>query len=791
VASQQSANISGYTAAEQMKKKKRKNWIKNSLVRAFSRRKSKTDSLSAGEPDTLSLRSELSGVEPSTSVAVTAGEMSQETASRHSASELVFDEHGAQDLSSLVDDLQDRLRETEGLLTEMRLDSLASFQHAEQQQETIARLELEVSALKSENKALHRLLAQQVGVTSVSKQSGSPDSSIHSDCSSYNSASDSAFSSRLSAVEPLGSSYGAVKSAYKSTDLRQRFSLCDTVGSDADDTTLTSSLHRVIIMMTTSLDRSTILTSLDHSAMTAGLDRSVDPDRSTDATLTLDVLDADDSTSQPSRDDGQSAGRSLCVGHVMLADNTSWAMLDEMCGDVFKEYIHRWDKDLGLGLTVDSLCSYHLGDITRTLGSTEDPSVRPVDCLSSSGQPSYPSSTLTLHLKRWQEDSVDSLVFATLVPPVIVQQCLRDLHDTKCLVLHGAKMTGKHHVARCLAQHLVLSRHGRLSSDFLLEFTRHDNKELYVKELAVFLYGACHLHKEKSVTPRPCVIIIDSLHHADSLDVALRDVLTLDFDIRPFVIGICETTHKQAPQLSLQPQLSLLSDSTLRCATFTVDTESTHKFLARFLVRRLVDAELRCFDVVRRDEDCGVLLSSAVVEWLLQIWQRVGCLVAVLSNTPDVCLGPGVFMICPMYMDKARTWFDNTWNHSIHPYLTQLIHDSVFCMVLESRQSIKAQCEELCDWLCRTYPWNKKFGELTNLARLNCGDLDRTSLTTSGTRSSVMKTSSPSLVRPFPSMTSKHRGASVAFRETVEMCSDNDNTPTPSGDVSRRLLINV
>ena len=56
----------------------------------------------------------------------------------------------------------------------------------------------------------------------------------------------------------------------------------------------------------------------------------------------------------------------------------------------------------------------------------------------------------------WQNESVDLLVFETLVPRPLLQKYVSLLMDSKRLVLSGPSGTGKSYLAARLAQHVVL-----------------------------------------------------------------------------------------------------------------------------------------------------------------------------------------------------------------------------------------------------------------------------------------------------------------------------------------------
>jgi hypothetical protein len=123
-------------------------------------------------------------------------------------------------------------------------------------------------------------------------------------------------------------------------------------------------------------------------------------------------------------------------------------------------------------------------------------------------------------------------------------------------------------------------------------------------------------------------------------------------------------------------------------------------FLARYLHRQSAEKQFRRSG--SEDGDCGLL---RVVDWMPKVWHHVNRFVASICS-PDKCIGPGIFLPCPMDVEKARAWFVDLWNYSIGPYLLQLIKDSS-TQVGFSRSS----CEDPTDWVLETSPWENSKGK--------------------------------------------------------------------------------
>lgn len=115
-----------------------------------------------------------------------------------------------------------------------------------------------------------------------------------------------------------------------------------------------------------------------------------------------------------------------------------------------QEYCERLDPLGSLGLGVDCIWSYHIGEVVRYKDSNL-PDLLPCGYLVGE------TCNITVCLKgALHNGSVDALVFETLIPKSIVQRYVSLLNDHRRIILCGPSGTGKSYLANKLAEFLVL-----------------------------------------------------------------------------------------------------------------------------------------------------------------------------------------------------------------------------------------------------------------------------------------------------------------------------------------------
>ncbi|WAR09046.1 NAV2-like protein, partial [Mya arenaria] len=207
------------------------------------------------------------------------------------------------------------------------------------------------------------------------------------------------------------------------------------------------------------------------------------------------------------------------IGSLAVSGKTKWDILDNIVRKIFKEYVLRIDPVTNLGLSAESVFSYHIGDIVRSK-DCDVPELLPIGYLVGD------TMQIGICLKGTKQNSVDSLAFETLIPKSIVQRYISLLMEHRRIILCGPSGTGKTYLAQKLAEHLT------------------------AKELRQYLANIAEQCENTSMGELPSVIILDNLHHVGSLGDVFNGFLSVKYQKCPYIIGTmnqatCSTTNLQ------------------------------------------------------------------------------------------------------------------------------------------------------------------------------------------------------------------------------------------------------
>lgn len=136
------------------------------------------------------------------------------------------------------------------------------------------------------------------------------------------------------------------------------------------------------------------------------------------------------------------------IGAISVSGKTKWDMLDNLVKRIFKEYILRVDPVSNLGLSAESIFSYHIGEIARGRDA-DSPELLPCGYLVGE------VTNIKITLKGATLNHVDALAFETLIPKSIVQRYMSLLTEHRRIILCGPSGTGKTYLAQKLAEYLV------------------------------------------------------------------------------------------------------------------------------------------------------------------------------------------------------------------------------------------------------------------------------------------------------------------------------------------------
>ncbi|KAK5877013.1 hypothetical protein CesoFtcFv8_026302 [Champsocephalus esox] len=199
---------------------------------------------------------------------------------------------------------------------------------------------------------------------------------------------------------------------------------------------------------------------------------------------------------------------SYLIGSIGVSGKTKWDVLDGVIRRLFKEYVFRVDPLTSLGLSSDSIVCYRMGDVIRS-HTSKVPELLPCGYLVGD------SNIIKVNLKGVKENSIDSLVFDTLIPKPIIQRYLNLLMEHRRIILSGPSGTGKSFLAAKLAEFIISQLGQQVTEHNVASFNVDQNSSKDLRQYLSNLAEQCN--SEDSDTELPTVVILDNLHHIGSL----------------------------------------------------------------------------------------------------------------------------------------------------------------------------------------------------------------------------------------------------------------------------------
>lgn len=355
----------------------------------------------------------------------------------------------------------------------------------------------------------------------------------------------------------------------------------------------------------------------------------------------------------------------------------------------------RIDPVSSLGLNADSVLSYAVGEVLRTKDGSS-PELLPCGYLVGDVM------KVRICLKGALHNSLDALVFETLVPKSVLQRYMSLLSDNGRIIICGTSGTGKSYLARKLGEYLVAESGKEPCPEAIASFSAdHKNS----KELRHYLSNLAEQCDGSGEIDLPSVIILDNLHQVQNLGDVFNGWLlnttktSKDSNRSPIIIGTMTQTAN-APPTAMQVHHHF------RWVLFSSHTEPVKGLLCRHLQRRLIEVDVQ--------NGTKNLELARIVDWIPKVWHHINKFLEA-HNSAEVTIGPRLFLSCPMDVANSQVWFTDLWHYSVVPYLIEATKEGL------QVYGQKSAWEDPVQYLILTYPWSQQLsmntGKSTTLQR--------------------------------------------------------------------------
>ncbi|XP_070803113.1 cortactin-binding protein 2-like isoform X2 [Pituophis catenifer annectens] len=368
---------------------------------------------------------------------------------------------------------------------------------------------------------------------------------------------------------------------------------------------------------------------------------------------------------QTTWDDFSKAVTQAVTNHFQAIASDEWRSLEDLTPNKTTEF--------SIGLTVSSILSIKLGNISWSVGQTFPQP--PWEFLKSNEV-----EHIIISLLGPQEGYLHSVTYASMIHLQTLQNYLRLVEQYRNIIFHGPEGSLQDYVAYQIA---LCLKHKQLAAGFCCDIVKVKiDADLSKKQLAeVFINSGCLIPvKQPSISNR-IIIILENLEKA-SLSELLGEFLRplenrgLDnlytvkkdngvsyayyFHENCFLMGTIAKSRLQGSDLMVQQHFLWVQ---LRW-----DGEPVHGLLRKFL-RRKVLSKFRGQMPPPCDPVCKM------VEWTLTVWDQLNSCLSRLG-APEALVGPRHFLSCPVMPGHSHAtvkWMSKLWNAIIAPRVQEAI----------------------------------------------------------------------------------------------------------------------
>lgn len=190
---------------------------------------------------------------------------------------------------------------------------------------------------------------------------------------------------------------------------------------------------------------------------------------------------------------------------------------------LFKEYLIKLEENTsesgGLGLGLDSICLYYVGDMPRISYSDKSNQEQKVPDFLPYGYLVAGHTSIIIKLKDAPENSIDFLCYNTLVPKNVMQRYISLILDNKNLLFCGPSGTSKSFIARKIAEYLI--KRQNKATETSIAYFNVENKT--TQDLKQYLNNITEHSNLCSTDEFPCVLILDNLQHISNISEAFME----------------------------------------------------------------------------------------------------------------------------------------------------------------------------------------------------------------------------------------------------------------------------